>query len=73
MLRGEEWLYLGEADSVFAGLLSYFERHNDSTELPMAFTFETCGPEKRTARLVQLVFKCHPKHTNRAELVAREI
>ena len=74
LFRGEESLYVDEADNIYMGLLTHFD-HNQgalSVETPTSFAFEVCAPERRKARLLQLVFRCQPTHTERADLKVRE-
>ena len=74
LFRGEEWLYVGEADSIYIGLLKHLDLKNAGLNhaVPTSFAFEACPPELRTAKLVELVFKYCPTHTERTELKVRE-
>jgi len=74
LFRGEEWLYVGEADSIYIGLLRHLDLKNAALNnaIPTSFAFEACPPELRTAKLVELVFKYRPTHTERTELKVRE-
>lgn len=74
LFRGEESLYVDEADNIYKGLLNHMEHHNGvlQPETPTSFAFEVCTPERRKARLAQFVFKCHPTYTERADLKAQE-
>jgi len=74
LFKDREPLYVEEADSIYVGLLHYFEQGNGAlpAERPTAFAFETCTPERRKGRLVQSVFRLQPAHTERSELKAHE-
>jgi hypothetical protein len=74
LFRGEEWLYVGEADSIYIGLLKHLDLKNVASGegATTSFAFEVCPPELRTAKLVELVFKYCPAHTERRELKVRE-
>jgi hypothetical protein len=73
LFKGEDLLYVGEAASIYIGLLNHFDRI-DATEFetPTAFAFEVCPMETCKVRLMELVFKLRPPYTERPELKLRE-
>lgn len=74
LFRGEELLYVGGADNIYAGLMNHLDRKDRvlNCETPTSYAFEVCRPEERRARLVELVFACHPTYAERPELKVRE-
>jgi hypothetical protein len=65
LFRGEEFYSVDEADSIYLALMNQWDRKNDAinVEIPTSFAFEMCAPERRNARLAQLLFKCRPTYT----------
>lgn len=74
LFKGDELLYVGEAESIYTRLLDHLEQINCVfiPEGPTAFAFESCSAEERKARLIDLVFKWRPPYTERPELKVRE-
>ena len=74
LFKKKQLLYLGEANSIFAGLMNYLDRlDGEEFEYPSAFSFEACAPEHRRLRLTQLIFKYRPRYNpDHPELNSRE-
>jgi hypothetical protein len=73
LFKEDELLYVGEAESIYIGLLNHLDRQ-DSLEfqMPTTFAFEVCPLEARKVRMMELVFKLRPPYTERPELKVRE-
>ncbi len=73
LFKDDELLYVGEAESIYIGLLNYLDRQESlEFQMPTAFSFDVCPLEARKARVMELVFKLRPPYTERPELKVQE-